>query len=232
MIDITTTAVIRPKIFNETLSSFRKLIFSDKYSYRLILNVDPIGEKVQQNEMYKIAKKFFNNVVVNYPTEPGFTKAVIWCWKQVESDYVFHLEDDWRLICPISLKSMVKILDHNSTLVSLRLNKLNIKPQIVKGVDFIYCPKLSLNPTLLKGKFIKGVVPLMVENLNPEKQLRTYFNNERSDYISKFRYGIYVKDSCKRTVIDIGRIWMRNSEYQKRTGFLEWKLKGELKNKK
>jgi len=223
MIDITMTAVIRPDVLNLTLSSFCRKMFIDKYSYRLILNVDPIGEKKDQKVMYDVASKYFKNIVVNYPTEPGFTKAVIWCWSNVISDYVFHLEDDWNLLVPINLKSMVRILDKTPDLASLRLNKLNTI--VRRETEFVYCPKLSLNPSLIRGKFIKGVVPLMVDNFNPEKQLRIGFNNERSDYISKWKYGIYIKDSRHRTVLDIGRTWMRQSPYKKKTGFMSWKLK-------
>jgi hypothetical protein len=77
---------------------------------------------------------------------------------------------------------------------------------------------------MIKGSFIKEVVPLMDENLNPEKQLRTSLH-PRGICVSKYTYGIYVKDSNERTVLDIGRNWMETSKYKKHTGFMKWEKK-------
>ena len=44
-IDITTSATIRPGLLHTTLSSFRDNLLNTNHDYRLIINVDPAGEK-------------------------------------------------------------------------------------------------------------------------------------------------------------------------------------------
>ena len=224
-IDITMTATIRPDIVNKTLESFCKNMFSDRDRYNLILNVDPIGEETLRKNVYKVARKYFNSIILNYPSTPGFTKAVIWCWSQTSSNYVFHLEDDWELLIPIDIDAMIKILDSNPTLVSLRLNKQKTGKNILyKKNGFLPYPKISLNPTLFNGRFIQRIHPLMDVNLNPEKQLRVN-NTPRGKYLSKFTHGIYTRESVRQIVKDIGREWMNKSRYTKKIGFMNWENK-------
>ncbi len=179
-IDICMTATIRPEIVDSTLKSFSENMFKDQSNYRLIINVDPIGENIPQKSILKVAKRYFDDIIYNYPKYPSFTKAVIWCWSQTTSNYVFHLEDDWKLLTPIDINSMIEILEEYPDLVSLRLNKEktgNSKHTCRHG--FIYHPKISLNPTLFKGEFIRVVSTLMDKDINPEKQLRAFFCRAR-----------------------------------------------------
>jgi hypothetical protein len=224
-IDICMTATLRPSIIETTLESFTKNMLTDKSRYRLIINIDPIGERVKAKEIVKLANNFFDDVVYNIPTEPGFTKAVQWCWSQTSAEYIFHLEDDWKLLIPINIDSMIEILKNIDNLASLRLNKErtgNSKHSEKHG--FIFWSKISLNPTLFKGNFIRGVYPLMELDKNPEKQLRISHlkRNKISDYLSKFYHGIYTKESGRQIVFDIGAKWMYYSNYKKRIGFMKW----------
>ena len=223
LIDITTTATLRPKILDYTLNSFCKNMLIDRDRYRLIINIDPIGDKVLPKEVLRVAKKYFDNILYNYADTPGFTKAVIWCWSQVQADYVMNLEDDWELLIPINIDDMISILDSYPTMASLRLNKFKTrknKCSIKRGYSPF--PQLSLNPTLFSGKFIKGVFPLMRISSNPEKQLRPVDNSELSIYLRKWIHGIYTKQSHQKIVKDTGRIWMNSTPFKKKTGFLFW----------
>ena len=225
-IDITMTATIRPSILERTLSSFCQKMLTDKNRYRLILNLDSIGEDISGKEMTKIAKKYFDDIVVNSPDTPGFCKAVMWCWRQTTSNFVYHLEDDWELLHPINIDYMINILETYPKLISLRLNKDNTgQSKHSRLYGFVYYPKISLNPTLFKGNFLREVVELMDPDLNPEKQLRATDKHERGKLISLITNGIYTKESTGRVVKDIGRDWMENSKYTKETGFREWKQK-------
>lgn len=224
-IDITMTATKRPNILNSTLESFCKNILTDKSRYRLIINIDPIGERVKSREILRIAKKYFDNVTYKYSKTPGFTKAVIWCWRQVTAKYVFHLEDDWTLSKPIKIDDMINIFEKNLNLASLRLNKDNLRSsRHGNKFGFVYAPKLSLNPSLFRGKFIKEVHSLMKITRNPEKQLRCN-KSELGQYIGRWKDGIYVKDGYNSIVNDIGRSWMKKSKFTKKTGFLLWRAK-------
>src|SRR4030043_1164252 len=101
MIDITMTATLRPQVISQTLESFCRNIFKDRNSYRLIVNIDPVGEKVKTAKVLEVCKQYFKNIVFNTPKFPSFPSAVVWCWSKVESDFSFHLEDDWISVCKI-----------------------------------------------------------------------------------------------------------------------------------
>jgi len=224
-IDICTTATLRHIILEETLKSFTDKMLTDKDRYRLIINIDPIGDKLKRrNAVLQIARKYFNDVVYNFPEVPGFTKAVQWCWSKTQAEYVFHLEDDWRLLIPVSIDSMIDMMKQYN-LTSLRLNKDNLhqsKSSVKYG--FTPFPKISLNPTLFNGDFLRRVSPLMDLTHNPEKQLRPT-KSELGKIISPTNHGIYQKDTTKRIVLDIGRKWMESSRYKKKTGFMNWEVK-------
>lgn len=227
-IDVCMTATIRPSIMKRTMESFCKNMLTDRKRYRLILNIDPIGENIHPKKVLNVAKIFFDNIVCNVSDSPCFCKAVMWCWKNSRTDVVFHLEDDWSLLTTINIDYMIDILEKNKDLVSLRLNKDNTgTSKFGSKYGFIYYPKISLNPTLFLGNFVRDIVPLMEPELNPEKQLRQSEKTERGRYISKIQNGIYVKQGFERIVWDIGRAWMNNSKYSKEIGFTEWKEKNE-----
>jgi len=227
LVDICMTATIRHLILEETLKSFTEKMLKDKSQYRLIINIDPIGEKHKRiGVMKEIAKKYFDDVIINVPEISGFTKAVQWCWSQTTAPFVFHLEDDWKLLTDINIHNMIQILNQNDRLVSLRLNKEKTgTSKHASQYGFVYSTKISLNPTLFKGWFVRTVTPLMDLNLNPEKQLRSSNSTERGKYISNFYHGIYTRESIDRVVLDIGRKWMDKSHYTKKTGFMNWELK-------
>lgn len=230
-IDICMTATIRPIILRRTLESFCTNMLNDRSRYRLILNIDPIGEKIHPKKVLNVAKDFFDNIECNVPSTPSFCKAVMWCWSKTQADYVFHLEDDWSLLHPINIDWMINIFEKHPDLVSLRLNKdITGSSKFGNKYGFVYFPKISLNPTLFLGKFLRTLVPLMDETLNPEKQLRPSDKTDRGKFISKINNGIYVKQGVGRIVWDIGRQWMNNSMFTKETGFTEWKIKNEDTN--
>ena len=113
MLDITTTATIRPDLFYKTLKTFVDRLFIHQKEYRLILNVDPIGEDLDPVEVVKVGKQFFKNIVYNIPETPNFAQACKWCWKNTESKFVFHLEDDWTLSRKIFINDMLDVFRQN-----------------------------------------------------------------------------------------------------------------------
>jgi hypothetical protein len=234
------TATLRPQLIKTTLKSFSKNVIRDIpiREFRLILNVDPIGEDVKQKVIYKIARKFIPNIVVIYPETPCFSRAVMNVWKQVESDFVFHLEEDWIFNRKVNLNNMISILNNNKKLSSLRLLKLDNPND--KRVFFFrslwdYQPEgyyishpdswkkcFGLNPILIRKKFIQEALPLMVEELNPEKQFR-YSNYRMRYFLQKWQYGIYAKPGETATISDIGRTWMKQNKFKKPEDiFLTW----------
>jgi len=240
-IDITMTAVLRPLLLSHTLISIKeKICRGDTSRYRLIINVDPIGEDVDQLKVIKTAKKNFDNVVYNLPDKPSFPHAVRWVWSKVEAPYVFHIEDDWSFSREIDVDHMINILKSHKDLSSLRLYKY--KTPTSKTIFTFACKwhyhkegfylaadwkkQFGLNPILIKKEFIDQALPHMRDDTNPEKQFR-YSREYMRPIIKKWKYGIYSKPGDEAAVVDIGRKWINNTNFckPKEGTFLTWETK-------
>jgi hypothetical protein len=235
-IDITTTATLRPELLEKTYKSFFTNLFMDKHDYRIIINVDPIGSELYAaKEMVLIAKKFCNNVIYNCPKEANFAKAWKWCWEQVESDFVFHLEEDWELLRKVDINHMIGILNNNLNLAALRMLKINVPKDLwffrsayTVEDGFLKAEDRSVsfggNPQLIKSEFVKQACKYMTIDKNPEKQFRPDSKNLWEKVVSKWDYGVYANPGDKKLIIDIGRQWMENHRFQKKesTTFIIW----------
>jgi len=241
-IDITMTSVIRPDILSDTLDTISKKVCKDRDGFRLIINVDHVGENIKPMKMIKVAKRYFDDVVFNIATEPSFPKAVKWVWSQVTAPYVFHWEDDVDILREIDVDHMIKILKEHKTLSSLRLYKDKIPPNKKVFYTFncrwiynqqgFYVAKdwkkqFGLNPILIKSEFVKEAVTRMVDDTNPEKQFR-YSQPYMRPLIKKWQYGIYASPGDTR-IIDgrKGITWKRKMKLEKPKGqtFLKWDSK-------
>lgn len=244
-IDITMTCTLRPKVLKTTLKSFCDHMFIKRDRFRLIMNIDPIGEPRRPMDMVDAAKLYFDNVVYNIAKTPSFPRAVIWTWSQVSAPWVFHLEDDWTINKRVILEHMLDILRKHKDLACLRLYKHNIpntpKPRMFDCYYTYYKEgffiaedskkQFGLNPVLIRSTFVKDAVPQMVDTKNPEKQFR-YGNSIMRDFVMKWKYGIYGNPGEEACVNDIGSHWIRNQSFTKPKGgaqFLTWAKKGEEK---
>ena len=222
MLDITITATVRPDLFHQTLKSFTDKLFINRKEYRIVVNIDPIGEDVDPMRMVEVARQFFDNVLFNIPDEPNFAKAVKWCWENIESKFVFHLEDDWVICKKVNINSMIELLNENQTLSSLRLSRKRLTPEC-NFYGFRIRKKVGLNPTLWRSEILRDISQGMNDRDNPEKQLKTLYRKRKED---GFMSGVYFeKDIVGKYVKDIGgRSWMENSNLHKRKGsnFVTW----------
>lgn len=239
MIDIVMTATIRPRVVYETLSSFCENVFLKSEDFRLIINIDPVGENVHPEEVVNVCKSFFKDVVYNVPETANFAKAVMWVWKTSESDVVFHLEDDWLVTSEVDIYSMIGILKKDKSIANLRLSKYDIPDkQVVRlwkafytytGNGYFVTSKnnqFGLNPMLLKREFIQEALPLMSESSNPEKQFRPSSNEKMNKLINKWNYGLFGKPGSKALVVDNGLKWRQKMGFDKpKTSFLTWEKK-------
>jgi hypothetical protein len=214
-IDIAMTAVLRPQILAETLSKIKTHVCKgEEDRYRLIINVDPIGENVEPTRIIKIANKNFSNIIYNVAETPSFPKAVKWVWSKVDAPYVFHWEDDVNILHDIDVDVMIKILKENVKLSSLRLykrktpNSLIIKDFECKWIynenKYFYIAddwkkQFGLNPILIKSEFIKEAVSRMVDDVNPEKQFR-YSQEYMRPLIKKWKYGLFTYPGAPRMI--------------------------------
>ena len=212
-VDITMTSVLRPSIIEETLESFCKNIFIIRDNYRLIINIDPVGEDVKPKEVLRVCRKYFNRITHNIPEKPSFPKAVLWAWSQTTADWVFHLEDDWLITKPVDIKDMLYILKNNSNISALRMYKRDIpEDKVVNLFGSIYrfdekgffvsnnSIQFVLNPSLIRGKFIRQAIQLMVDNRNPEKQFKDILMRELT-----LRWNDYTKNriGCQEIIAQI-----------------------------
>jgi hypothetical protein len=236
MIDVTMTATLRPGIVSQTLDSFCRNIFKDRDNYRLIINVDPVGEKIDPIKVLEVCKQYFKNIIFNSPKQASFPTAVIWCWSKTTSDFIFHLEDDWLLTSKIDINDMIRILNLNENLVCLRLPKCDIPKSITMKLwkaKYFYTGdnyfvtssnnQFGLNPVLIKREFIKEAVQIMSLLFNPEKQFRPSKNERMNNLINKWKYGLYGVPGQKATVLDNGTVWRQKNNFKKpQDSFLVW----------
>ena len=240
-IDFAMTSVLRPKLFHGTLKTIHKGILRHHrkdVKFRLVLNVDPVGENVDPMEMIKVANRYFKNIEYRIAKKPSFPVAVKWIWKNTDAPFVFHWEDDVNLLRDVDVIDMIKILRQYEQLSSLRLYKAKVpKRDIMKtfGTLWRYHPEgfymardwkrqFGLNPILIKKAFVKEAVDRMVLNFNPEKQFRVSQDYMRP-LIKKWRYGIYAKPGDKRLIDGRkGQWWKDELNLKKPKGetFLKW----------
>jgi len=91
-IDVVVTATLRPEILNLTLQSFYTRFLRQFKQSRLIINIDPIGDKrYGPDNILKICRQYFKEVIYRCPPKPSFSDAVKWGWEQVENRIVSFL---------------------------------------------------------------------------------------------------------------------------------------------
>jgi hypothetical protein len=248
MIDIAITATLRPELLYRTLRSFYDKCFNE-YCYdikndnlHIVINVDPVGnnkkisKKISQKNILKVCEEFSNNITYNFAPEASFPKAVKWVWSNCKHDYVFHLEDDWELNRYIRLKRLIKYLI-KTEVVAIKLYKKTYpknEPYVMFDSEYKYDgdelfiardsgTQFGLNPTLIKRSYLTEALPLMVDDLNPEKQFR-HRNPNMKEFVLKYKYGIFGIPGDSALVTDIGTSWRekRNIRKPKGTSFLTW----------
>lgn len=241
MIDITTTATLRPDILDVTYTSFKKHMFKNK-ECRLIINIDPVGDDhlYNQNDVEAMARQHFENVVIRKPEKANFTKALKWVWSQVKTDLFFNLEDDWKLNADLNFPYMVEVMKKFPKLALLRLAKRDSGENWAQLYDtphveakwnghYFEHPKASYTgmPSLIRTEFIRGLSGVLKDNENHEravKVLRCQNHPAMADWI----FGAYTeKNVSPRLVTNIGIPW-RNKRGIKKTrtekdGAWNWK---------
>jgi len=122
-ITFTTTAMVRPEILEQTYSNFQICLDIDMKDFNLRLNVDPLPKKKKVDQVITVAKKFFKHVDYNVSTNASFPGAVKWCWGDLNTKYIFHLEDDWELTRRIILSDLYQMLEN-----AKHINQVLLRP--------------------------------------------------------------------------------------------------------
>lgn len=230
--DVTVTATMRPDLLNTTFTSFFRYALStyvnEGCTLNLIINVDNVGDGTKQ-EMVDCLRGRFHTLCVHPSPVPSFPRAFKYVWSKITSDYVLHLEDDWKLLRKVSIQGLIDILKDEEDLALLRL------PLFPSGVDnmknwniffpyngrYYECPKelrgavgFCGHPSVIKGDFIRSITPLLSDTTNPEKQFHVQ-NSVIMSEVLKWRYGVYGVPGSTPLIQDIGRKWMVENNYAK-----------------
>jgi hypothetical protein len=213
-IDVVLIATLRPEILEITLNSFYHNLLKN-FDVRLIVNVDPIGDKkYTQKDVINVCKKYFSNVVSHTPRTPSFSKAVLRCWEQISSELFLHLEEDWCLKSKVDLNTVLAPFQNNEV-VSVRFNiTRNAKFKVVNSL--VFTNVFSLNPSFFRSTFIKEKIKKYDTNQDPEKQIS---KNIKSTLFLNPKFILYGKRNEKALVIDIGKIWREQKSLDKWNSF-------------
>jgi hypothetical protein len=210
-IDISMTAIFRSNILEQTLSSFFKNMFFERkiFSYRLVINVDPVGESSIDNIKNVIFKYFGNNYIINTPIEANLARAVKWTISNTNSKYIFNLEDDWKLLKKVYFSHMIELMETNKNLHFLRLPfgvQRFIENQEHYGFETWGEPhkKFAIPCFLSRGDILRNMANQIIEIESPEKQLQKI---SADNLLCTGRY--YEANSQGHVVMDLGRKWKR-----------------------
>lgn len=243
MIDITMTATRRPEILNKTLSSFREYLFGPRCDLRLIINIDPVGhEECTTEDVLRVCHYYMgDNVVYRAPEKPSFPQAFHWVWSMASNEFVFHLEEDWELLRPIDLSTMMYHVHMH--FAHLRLSQWRSEKKLKNWKWFLEYDKdrrafiipedvagtigFCGHPSLNSLHFVKTCVDHMDPNRNPEKQIK-WRNKALWQQIGRMHFGVYQNPNEPAAVRDIGRKWMIKNGWAKagnKEHFVTWEKK-------
>jgi len=194
-IDIVTTALRRVDILKMTYDSFLLGGVKNLPSYRLIVNVDPLGRD-DPKEIEKLLRRYTKNYVINISERPNFSNAVKWCLQKVESDYYLHIEDDWVLKKPI---------DFNKWKSYLEMNELS-QCALAEGDSRELIGRCTFRPHLAKRECAL-IYKALDGKKDPEKVAQ-------AEYLLKDYSSMDYLDS--RMIIGTGRKWAKHNGLRKR----------------
>lgn len=220
-LDFTTTAVARPNILDKTLRSFSSNLKGiNLKNCRIIINIDPLPKNVKRKEVVKIAGRYFGDVLYNLPNKPNFTAAYNWVWSNAETDYIFNLEDDWKLKVEVDVPFLLEYFNKNKKLLQV----------ILRAYRYRY-RTCALSPSIIHRRLYSAVGGNLNININPEAQLRgEKFGIKMPHRGKKNKYRlirVYPKRSKKVILQDLGRSWIMKTKFRKSGGgkkarFIVW----------
>ena len=207
-IDVVVISTLRPKLINLTLASFQKHFLNQFGNFRIILNVDPVGEENScQDTIIDLVNRYSDNVIARTPKTGNFSEAVRWAWSQVKSPFFLHLEDDWFLKKKVLKDDVSEKFKLDEKLAGIRLN-LSRNPRERP----LHSNGLSLNPSIFRTSVIQSLLGDFDIAKDPEKQFR---NNESLKMQNFFYYG---KPKESSYVVDTGKKW------RKSLGLTKWDI--------
>lgn len=237
MIDLVITATLRPELLKITLDSHIENLFGDYVNQmNLVMNIDYAGEvdpdkqNKKMQDIFRIIESYpFRSDNISISMIPHFGNAFFNCMKKTRSEFIFNLEEDWRLKIKLDFKRMIELMQEDKNLVHLRLSAFRSEKEVCKNWNkFLFWNGdyfevkgdmrgtigWAGHPSLNQGDFIRHCLHYINPNLNPEKQIKGR-NIFLSEIINTSRFGCFHPQSTESAVEDIGRNWMVNNGWVK-----------------
>ena len=241
MVDVTIIATLRPEILFRTLRSFAKNVVTTR-KLRAVLHIDAAPEmeleavrpivtqmcrftqELTRPDQSFVFREFFPIFTFKYPS---FARAVKLAWANTKYGYVFHLEDDWEFVRRIDLDLAIDMVESDVSIDYIRFTKRDTP---VKSEQL----KPSLLPSVWDGDLVRALSAVMVDDKDPEKQLR-HGQREEIDMVLPHYFPDFPGGKC---VVDIGREWreqhglekwnkvMESGEDLSFNGEVTWKKRG------
>lgn len=100
----------RPDLLEKSIESIQK-----KWIFPHVIAVNDFSDIVC-DEIFK--KKFPNGILLSDGKKRGHHGAVDWIYKNIQTPYIFHTEDDWIFPTTIDFDAVKEFLDQNSKAIS------------------------------------------------------------------------------------------------------------------
>jgi hypothetical protein len=243
-LDVLVMASSRPDLLKITMEKFKDYVECwGNTELRYLIHEDFVYPEMSKQTV-KWAENFFDVVESSLP-KIGVGYAMDKMFKLIESDYVFHMQDDWEFERPIELDRIIWTMEKHKKINCVTFNKYrNMKPQHAgdvfedKEYDFDG-QKLCIYPG---WQFLPGVWRMETvrrkwkpRKIRPEGNWQNQFgdNNKRvgdlkhlEDNVGAYMYGGMGE---YRYVRHIGTTW-RMAEWQtknnnyKPTGCRHWEF--------
>ncbi len=217
--EFTTTACVRPELLSRTYQSLNKSIvdFDTRKSGKLYINIDPVP--VEDPELIKkelkVANRYFSEVCYNVGERGGsFPKAAKWVFAQPETDYFFHVEDDWIFDGVIPIQEYIRKMEEDK-----REDILQCVTYQNGGGNRVHFPPSIFKTVTLSKLLNKHPIP---KNKNPEEHIIKLKKELGLNYNVTSHRGVDRED--------LGREWAdkrgikRNFDGNSLDEFVDWDL--------
>lgn len=254
--DIMCTATLRPELLKKTFDTHCKYLFKDNIrKARLVLNLDVTGaptddpeEEVELiNQVLNVTDIYdFRAVELNIEGEPSFPHAFHWCVKNLKSELVFNLEEDWEMLYDLDFEAMVELFKEDDGIAHLRLSAFRSEYDTLKNwnkfltwngkyyqvnYEDVGTVGWAGHPSLNRTKFLWQCCNYIDTEANPEKQIKgRRYPHIINEILYSYHYGSFHPQAAPQAIRDIGRQWMKENGWQKagsKAFFTKWQRRAD-----
>lgn len=134
MITLVITSCGRPEKLKRTIDSFMKF---NTYPIEKCIIIDDSGNAEAQKKIITLLPE--NTLYINHNENKGQVQSIDEAYSHVETDFIFHCEDDWEFYYWGFIEKSLEVLEYNNDILQVWLrdhndtNNHTIEPQIYKS---------------------------------------------------------------------------------------------------